>query len=478
MVASSTLRDHVHLLLVDEDSTTQLILEDVCAGQHWTLRRAATASEALRLFNEHRPDVVLMDLRLPDLPGIEVLRRLRDFDGTVPVLVVSGQQDSTVTIDALRNGGFDYLTKPIDVPRLISLVRNAIKSRRVMAVPVSIGPTANELVKSDSLVGMSVAMQEVYKAIARASTHDLTVLIQGETGTGKELVARAIYQHSRRARGPFFAVNCAAIPEALLESELFGHVKGAFTGADQQRVGRFEQAAGGTILLDEIGDMPLSLQAKLLRVLQDKTFQRLGGTETINPDVRILAATHQDLLQLTALGKFRIDLYYRLACVTIKLPPLRERLEDIPALVSHFIAKRSDLAHGRIQRIDPKVVDLLRTHDWPGNVRELENVINQALLNSRGPELLPEHLPALKALKGYTKTSDERWIDINFINGEIESGTSSLYADCLAEFERELLWRVMDYVAGNQSRAAAILGITRATLRAKLRKLSKSSPQP
>jgi two-component system nitrogen regulation response regulator GlnG len=316
-------------------------------------------------------------------------------------------------------------------------------------------------------------MQEVYKAIGRVAPQDLAVLILGESGTGKELVARAIYQHSRRAAGPFLAVNCAAIPEPLLESELFGHEKGAFTGADRRRIGKFEQCAGGTLFLDEIGDMTPLTQAKLLRVLQDGRFERVGGNETIRADVRIIAATNRELTQMAAAGEFREDLYYRLEVVTITLPPLRERDGDLPLLVDHFLKRFSPEMGKQVVQVSPEALDLLCRYSWPGNLRELQSVLRQALLRAQGPVLLPDFLPP--SLRGEAppeagpRSAAVDWED--FLSERLRAGSRDLYAEALGLMERSLVTRVLRHTQGNQLQAAKILGITRGSLRTKIRTL-------
>ena len=322
-------------------------------------------------------------------------------------------------------------------------------------------------------------MQEVYKAIGRVASQDVTVLIRGESGTGKELVARAIYQHSNRAGGPFLAVNCAAIPESLLESELFGHEKGAFTGADQRRIGKFEQCNGGTLLLDEIGDMSPLLQSKLLRVLQEQQFERVGGNETIQTDVRIIAATNRDLEQMVADGTFRADLYYRLNGFTIDLPPLRQRTSDIPLLVDYFLARFNRQLAKDVQTVSRPALDLLMRYRWPGNVRELQSVLKKAMVQASGPVIIPEFLPEMVRLPcaagENSPNEDLPPGDLEALVGErLEAGSVNLYAEALEVMEKYLLTRVLRAAEGNQSRAAMILGITRGSLRNKIHSLGIS----
>jgi two-component system nitrogen regulation response regulator GlnG len=318
-------------------------------------------------------------------------------------------------------------------------------------------------------------MQEVYKAIGRVAAQDVPVLITGESGTGKELIARAIYQHGPRVNGPFLALNCAAIPETLLESELFGHEKGAFTGATQRRIGKFERASGGTLFLDEVGDMPLGLQAKILRLLQGQTFERVGGNETIHTDVRLIAATHRDLKAWSADGRFRPDLYYRLGVFTIHSPPLRERADDLPLLVRHHLRRFSRELGREVREVAVEALERLRGHSWPGNVRELQSVLKQALLRAHGPVLLPDFLPNLLAAPSepaaFTAPPRGR-LDLEaFIRQRLGPDACDLHAEAHQELDRLLLPRVLEHTAGNQARAAVLLGIARRTLRRRLRDL-------
>lgn len=461
-----------HLLVIDDDPLVYVLFEHCCETNRYRLTTAGTAQQALALFDQDKPDVVILDLMLPDWSGLELLRELRTRDAKVPVIVVSAQQQSDLAIEALKAGGFDYLAKPFELRKVEECIRQAIETRRKMVVAVQVGNECGPgTVPGDSLVGMSPAMQQVYKAIARIAAHDVSVLIQGETGTGKELVARAIYQHSRRAGQPFLAINCAAIPETLLESELFGHERGAFTGADRQRIGKFEQTAGGTILLDEIGDMPLNLQAKLLRVLEQRQFQRLGGTETLTADVRILAATHRRLDQAVAAGQFRADLYYRLNVCTIELPALRDRMEDLPMLVQQGLKRACEETGLPIKSLNSDVWSVLQAHSWPGNIRELFNALKHAVLHARGPQILVEDLPA--TLRGQSQDLRQQkssaWPDAAFVAERLAADTRSLQREVIERMERALLEQVLAYTGNNISRAAAILGVTRGHLRKKLR---------
>ncbi|MBO0701185.1 MAG: sigma-54-dependent Fis family transcriptional regulator, partial [Zavarzinella sp.] len=317
--------------------------------------------------------------------------------------------------------------------------------------------------------------QEVYKAIGRVAATDATVLILGESGTGKELVARAIYQHSKRAAKPFLAVNCAAIPETLLESELFGHERGAFTGADRQRVGKFEQCNGGTVFLDEVGDMAPLTQAKILRLLQEQSFERVGGSETVRTDVRVIAATNADLDKLVADGRFRQDLFFRLNVFPIRLPPLRDRGDDLPLLIDHFVRRFGAELKRPVQAVSPEAVERLRRYPWPGNVRELQSVLKQAILHMKGAALAPEDLPAGVEVTAAAKTATTGAFDWDaLVRDRIAAGSHSLYAEALTLMEREVLVRVLRHTGGNQVQSALILGITRGSLRNKIRQLNIS----
>jgi DNA-binding NtrC family response regulator len=324
------------LLIVDDEPNLRYSLEKALAPAGLEVTGVGTAKAGIRLVQELSPDVVILDLRLPDMSGLEAYAAMRAIDARIPVIVITAHGTTETAIEAMKLGAFEYLLKPLDLSQLRQVVARAAEVSRMSRVPASFGDEPSGEVPGDRLVGRSLPMQELYKSIGRVSPQDVTVLILGESGTGKELVARAIYQHSRRNHGPFLAINCAAIPESLLESELFGHERGSFTGADRRRIGKFEQAHGGTIFMDEVGDMALATQSKLLRVLQEHTVERVGGDQTLQIDVRVIAATNQDLDRQIGQGRFREDLYYRLKVFAIHLPPLRERMEDLSMLVEHF----------------------------------------------------------------------------------------------------------------------------------------------
>jgi two-component system nitrogen regulation response regulator GlnG len=369
-------------------------------------------------------------------------------------------------IEAMKHGAYDYVLKPLDVPKLKALIQNALRSARAMRQVVSYAPLLAKEDHAEGIVGHSEPMQQLFKLIGQVAGSDATVFITGESGTGKELVARAIYHHSLRAAKAFLAINCAAIPENLLESELFGHEKGSFTGASERRIGKFEQCDGGTIFLDEIGDMPLSTQAKVLRVLQNGEFQRVGGNQTLRVDVRVVAATNREPERLVAEQKFREDLFYRLNVVRIQLPPLRERRGDIPVLVDYFLRRT------KIKRVSPAVLDILQKHQWPGNVRELENAIQRAAVVARGETLMPDDLPA------DVRESRPASFPATQVANTVDAAALALFAmakrdpkfKIIPAMEREMITRALLETVGNQVQAAKLLGITRATLRKRIDK--------
>src|SRR5213080_2855796 len=390
------------LLLIDDDpDLLRGRVSHVLPASAHRVEIAQTGAEGLERVAAACPDVILLDLRLPDQSGLDILRQLRRFDARIPVVMVTVARSSDSAIEAMRHGAYDYLLKPIDLQKLNHVISEALKVSRLMREPAVVAETPpDEDLPGEAIIGCCPGMQEAYKAIGRVADQTFPVLITGESGTGKELVARAIYQHGPRAKAPFLALNCAAIPENLLESELFGHEKGAFTGADRRRIGKFEQVSGGTLFLDEIGDMPPALQAKMLRLLQEQAFERVGGNETIRTDVRLIAATHRDLKTWSEESKFRADLYYRLGVFTIHLPPLRERGDDLPLLVRYYLRRFSRELGREVVDAAPEALERLRRCPWPGNIRELQSVLKQALLQARGATLLPAFLPELPGERG------------------------------------------------------------------------------
>ena len=463
------------LLVIDDEESILHFFRRAFPGPEAHLVTAGSAAEGLERVTFDRPDAVILDVDLPDQSGLEVFRRIHQVAPKVPVIFITGHGTTATAIEAMSLGAYDYLLKPLELDPLCDLVARAFEVSRLMRVPAIMAKDGQPVDAPDLIVGRCGPMQEVYKAIGRVAPLDVTVLILGETGTGKEVAARAIYHYSRRSAGPFLAINCAAIPEPLLESELFGHEKGAFTGADRRRVGKFEQCHKGTLFLDEIGDMTPLTQAKILRVLQEQQFERVGGGDTIRTDVRVIAATHRDLEQLIAAGRFRSDLYYRLKVCTIRLPPLRERDEDLPLLVMHFLRRFGSELGKDTYGVTPEAMDELRRHAWPGNVRELQSVLKQALVQSNSPILAPESLAAtipVAAHRGPAPARPSGAVDLGqFVEQRLRAGTEDLHAEWLALTERDLITRVLRHTGGNQIRAAKILGINRSTLRAKIASL-------
>ncbi|HWE36474.1 MAG TPA: sigma-54 dependent transcriptional regulator [Isosphaeraceae bacterium] len=465
------------LLLVDDDPN--LILKQVrhvFDAEGHEVDSARTGEDGLRLAAAREPDAILLDLRLPDLSGLEVYRRLRQLDARVPVIFITAADDADSAIEAMKQGAFDYLTKPLDAQQLRRVVGQALELSRLAREPAILAEASPAEARGEAIVGRCPAMLEVYKAIGRVAAQEVPVLITGESGTGKELVARAIYQHSARAAAPFLALNCAAIPEPLLESELFGHERGAFTGAERRRIGKFEQVSGGTLFLDEVGDMPLATQAKVLRLLQEQAFERVGGNETIRTDVRIIAATHRDIEAWSEQGKYRADLYFRLGVFTIHLPPLRDRLDDLPLLVQHYVRRFSRELGRETREVAPEALERLRAYAWPGNIRELQSVLKQALLRATGPVLVPAFLPE-RAGRPTSESAAAAGVGSRLealIEQRLRDGGKDLYEEARRELDRFLLPRVLRATGGKQLQAAGILGIARRTLRLRLRELGLS----
>ena len=384
------------ILIVDDDADIRRAFRRNLEREDLQVIDASSGEEAIKRVAMERPDLLMMDIRMGATSGLDTLRKLRELDPKLTIIMMTAYGTTQTAIEAMKLGAYDYVLKPLDVPKLKTLIAAALKHARDMRQVVSYQPLLTKEDYAEGIVGKSEAMQQVFKLIGQVSMSDATVLITGESGTGKELVARAIYHHSKRTDQPFMAINCAAIPENLLESELFGHEKGAFTGAAERRIGKFEQCDHGTIFLDEIGDMPPATQTKILRVLQNGEFQRVGGNQTLQVDVRVIAATNKDPERLVAEKRFREDLYYRLNVVRIYLPPLRDRREDISVLVDYFLQKinKPRQASAKIKGISPQALEVLQKYNWPGNVRELENVIERAAVVAHGETLMLDDLPA------------------------------------------------------------------------------------
>jgi nitrogen regulation protein NR(I) len=457
------------ILLLEDDRSEASSLARVLKAEGCKVTVSHRGDEGLELAKEKEFDLVLTDLRMPGVDGLAVLRQLHEFKPRMPIVLMTAFGTTDIAIEATKHGAFDYLVKPFEMEQLVEVVGKGLDNARLIRglVVLGEGPAAN----GDAIIGNSRKMQEIYKEIGRIAAKPVTVLIRGETGTGKELVARAIYQHSDRTDNAFIAVNCAAIPETLLESELFGHERGAFTGAETRRIGRFEQAGGGTLFLDEIGDMTPFTQSKLLRVLQDKCIQRIGGKESIPVDVRVIAATHCNLEQAIEEHKFREDLYYRLSGVVIELPPLRERREDIPDLVKYFLKRFVDEFQLAPAGIKPEALDWLRQQDWPGNVRQLGNVVRQAMLLARDFPVGLDHVQSVGVRTGAAASKAGQTlgdlIDEYLIEAR-DGAQEPVHARLIATVERELFQRAIDFVEGNQARASRLLGVSRQTMRERL----------
>lgn len=463
------------LLIVDDEPNVVYSLKKRLKSDSLDVITASTAREGIEMVIERNPDAVLLDVRLPDMSGLDAFEVIREHDSRLPVIVITAHATTETAIEAMKRGAFEYLLKPLDLPELREIVSRAIHLGSLSRVPAVFGEEGPADAAADRIVGLSAPMQAVYKNIGRVAPQDVNVLILGESGTGKELVARAIYSHSQRSKKPFLAINCAAIPESLLESELFGHERGAFTGADRRRIGKFEQADHGTIFLDEIGDMSLATQAKILRLLQDGRFERVGGNETVSTDVRIIAATNQDLEGLVSQGRFREDLYYRLKVFGIQLPPLRKRMDDLPLLVDHFARLASRELNKPIRTAPPETMEILKAYDWPGNVRELQSAIKYAFVQATGDVLAPDWLPenvkrgSSPDLRDSQSETAAKILDVAALADRlVHAGSNDVYRQVHAEVDRILLRRILDHFEDNQVLASQSLGISRTTLRSKV----------
>ncbi len=466
------------ILIVDDDSSLLESFAKLLAEEGYDVRTASSGEAAIASAAQKKPDLMVMDVRLPGISGMEAFGKIREIDARLPVIIMTAFGTTETAIEATKQGAYDYILKPFDIPGILKLIAQALEAGRMMRsrVRMNAGPESFE---ADALIGKSGAMQTVYKSIGRVAQTDATVLIRGESGTGKELVARAVYQHSRRAEKPFLVINCVAIPETLLESELFGYEKGAFTGAAGRRVGKIEQADGGTVFLDEIGDMPLPVQAKILRLLQERSIERLGGQSPIPVDVRIIAATNRNLEKAIDEESFRDDLYYRLKVVTIELPPLRERKEDIPLLCDYFLSMYSHEMGMENPGISREAALLFDSYDWPGNVRELANSIKKAVIFSRGYPIGPEAFSRVisnssrqQAYSGAIpdspdmETAVQQWVRETLSKGE----SPDLFNFMLDRFGSIIIGEALRITDGNRSRAAKLLGLTRPTLQSKIEK--------
>jgi DNA-binding NtrC family response regulator len=453
------------ILIVDDEPAARYGLKRALEREHYRIEEADSARSAEQLVEKCAPSVVLLDVRLASESGLDYLPTLISRKESPMVVIVTAHGSERLAVEAIRKGAYDYLAKPFDVDELRILVKNAVQAFQLRSENERL---RNELTGTNTfgqLIGSSPAMMRVYSLIEKIANTDVSVLITGESGTGKEVVAKEIHTRSKSRSGPFVALNCAAMPEELIESELFGHEKGAFTGASGKRIGKFEIADNGTLFLDEIGDMSLSTQAKVLRVLEEKKFQRLGGNETVSSDVRIISATNKDLEKEVENNRFREDLYYRLCVVNIKLPPLRERKSDIPAIAQAFCKRYSLAYRNESVNLSKSALKVMLEYDWPGNVRQLRNVVERAVVLAEGDEITLDLLP-----EEVTSNNPQKQNSIQVID-EVEGPISSNFKEAKREFERKYIERCLDQTAGNITQAAALLGMHRQSLQHKIKEL-------
>jgi two-component system nitrogen regulation response regulator GlnG len=464
------------LWVIDDDRSVRFVLAEALREAGFMVRDFDNARAALSVLAHARPDAVFTDVRMPGMDGIALLEALNARLPDLPVVVMSAYTDVASTVGAFRGGAFEFLSKPFDLDQAVAVARRAVRGEAAPPPESPPAPPPPPDAADPELVGSAPAMREVFRAIGRVSRTRLNVLITGETGTGKELVARALHRHSDRARGPFVALNTAAIPAELLESELFGHEAGAFTGATRRAAGRFEQAQGGTLFLDEIGDMPASLQTRLLRVLAEGEFYRVGGRELIRTDARVVAATHQDLARKVAEGGFRADLLHRLDVVRIHLPALRERREDIPALAARFLAQAASSMGLEPKRYSQRALDQLERFDWPGNVRQLENLCRRMVVMAPGREVLAADL-ALAVTPGTAVAGDWTSALRAFAQERLRAGDEAVYAQARERFDRAMLDAALEITGGHRQQAAARLGLGRNTITRKLGATRRRRPR-
>jgi two-component system response regulator AtoC len=447
------------ILVADDDASIRSLLKQLLSDEGYNVVEATTGSEVVEKVKDVNPDLVIMDVRMPELDGIEALSKLKVSSPKTSVLIMTEFGSSNNAIRAMELGAFDYITKPFELDKISHTVKRVIEYRDLTSEVQVLRDEISSLVQTERIVGNSPAMQEVYKTVGKVAKADATVLITGESGTGKELVAEALHYNSNRRSGPIVKVSCAALPETLLEAELFGHEKGSFTGAMTQRRGRFEMADKGTIFLDEIGEMSLPMQTKLLRVLQERKIERVGSSLPIKVDIRIICATNKDLQRQVEQQKFRDDLFYRLNVINIHMPPLRDRKEDIPALVEHFLAKHRYSATAQPAAISEEALKRLMEYEWPGNVRELENVVERAVVLSRGQIITSRELPF----------GDHEAGEHEEEGGDEVSVEKSFFKKSVAQFEKDLIMKALRDANGNRSKAAEMLGIYRRLLYAKIK---------
>ncbi|MEW6667946.1 MAG: sigma-54 dependent transcriptional regulator [Thermodesulfobacteriota bacterium] len=462
------------ILIIDDDDQLRKSFERLLSDEGYDILAAPSGEAGLKVIHSRMPDLVILDMRLPGMNGFETFKAIQRIDPKLPVIIMTAYGTTETAIEATKMGAFDYILKPFDIPDMLSIIGQALEAGRFMRSPVELNSTPDQFSR-EAIVGRSRPMQDLYKAIGRVSSTDATVLIRGESGTGKELVARAIYQHSERSERPFLVINCVAIPETLLESELFGYEKGAFTGAAYRRVGKIEQANHGTIFLDEIGDMAFSIQAKILRLLEERSIERLGGRETIPVDVRIIAATNRNLETALSEGRFREDLYYRLKVVTLWLPPLRERPGDVELLAGYFLARFSSQMGADNPGITREALALLQGHPWPGNVRELSNTMQKALIYNRGTPISAEVIsqaisgktaPQTAATGPGSEQAIRQWVRV----GLMSDARENFFETYMDRFASLLISEALILTGGNRSQAAKLLGLSRPTLHARIDK--------
>ncbi len=441
------------ILVVDDEPSHRQMLEVVLGAEGYEVAGAGDGEEAVEAVSERFYDLILMDIRMSRMGGIEALHRVREISPGIPVIIMTAYASVNTAVEALKSGAYDYLTKPLDIDELKILVKKALRHQHLEAENRLLRERIGDRFDFANIIGRSPAMKNLFEILAMVAPTEATVLVTGESGTGKELIANAIHQNSPRRLNPFIKVNCAALPETLLESELFGHEKGAFTGAAARKQGRFRLAHTGSIFLDEIGEMSPATQAKILRVLQEREFEPLGGTAPVPVDTRIIAATNVDLEKAIEAGRFRTDLYYRLNVVAVEVPPLRERREDIPLLAEFFLRRYAEKNNRMIKGFTPRTLDTLMRYGWPGNVRELENLVERAVILVRGEMITPDELPDV----------------LKEEEGEGEPSAPKAPGRSLKEVEKEMILRTLEETGGNRTRAAQILGISRRTLQLKLK---------
>ncbi|MEN6437219.1 MAG: sigma-54 dependent transcriptional regulator [Syntrophobacter sp.] len=468
------------ILIVDDDQGLVHFLSRFFSRHDYVVRSCSNGQRALEMVSEEPFDLILLDYKMPAMNGLDTLREIRRVQVKTPVIVMTAYGTMETAIEAMKLGAYDYLLKPFDRRDLERVAKDALEVNRLMKEVVSLPESGSRESAAKPgeirIIGSHKRMQEVFKLIGQVAGKDVTVLITGDSGTGKELAARTIYHHSLRKDKAFLAVNCAAIPETLFESDLFGHERGAFTGAERLHVGKFERCHGGTLFFDEIGDMPLATQAKVLRVLQYGEFERLGGTQTLHADIRIIAATNKNLEEAVEQGRFREDLYWRLKIISIHLPPLRERAEDIPALVEYFTKRFSEEYQATIRYVEEKALDKLKSHPWPGNVRELENCIRRAILLSSGDVIMEEHLRLDSGMPESPQrelanlwTGIEKRID-DLLPDLIRTSSEKVHESVVDMIERTLILKVLKQCGFNQVKTARVLGVSRNTLRSRMKK--------